>query len=160
ARAHRGGAHARERGLPAAPPSRGQPGHAAAQEVGGQAMKKIEGMLSSAGFKVAIVASRFNAFIVDRLVDGALDALRRTGADDDDLTVCRVPGSFEIPQAAARIVDAGGYDAVICLGCVVRGETPHFDYIAGEATKGVGLVAARASIPVAFGILTTETVEQ
>jgi len=122
--------------------------------------RKVDGMLSAKGLKVAIVASRFNAFIVERLVDGALDALARTGGDADDVTVVRCPGAFEIPQVARKLVERGGLHAVICLGCVIRGATPHFDYVAGEAAKGVGQLAASAKIPVVFGILTTDTIEQ
>ncbi|HZS38513.1 MAG TPA: 6,7-dimethyl-8-ribityllumazine synthase [Polyangia bacterium] len=120
----------------------------------------VDGQLSAKGLKVAIVAARFNAFIVDRLVDGAIDTLERSGASGDDVTVVRCPGAFEIPQVARRVVEAGGFDAVICLGCVIRGATPHFDYVAGEAAKGIGQLGMSAKIPVVFGVLTTETIEQ
>jgi len=120
----------------------------------------VDGQLSAKGLKVAIVAARFNAFIVDRLVDGAVDTLVRSGASGDDVTVVRCPGAFEIPQVAKRVVDAGGFDAVICLGCVIRGATPHFDYVAGEAAKGIGQLGMSAKIPVVFGVLTTDTIEQ
>jgi 6,7-dimethyl-8-ribityllumazine synthase len=123
-------------------------------------MKTIDGQLSAKGLKVAIVASRFNAFIVERLVDGAVDVLTRTGASPDDITVVRCPGAFELPQAARRVVEAGGVDALICLGCVIRGQTPHFDYVAGEAARGIGQLAQTAKIPVVFGVLTTDTIEQ
>jgi 6,7-dimethyl-8-ribityllumazine synthase len=123
-------------------------------------MRQVDGMLSAKGMKLGIVASRFNAFIVERLVEGALDAIVRTGGSADDVTVVRCPGAFEIPQVARRLVETGGFDAVICLGCVIRGATPHFDYVAGEAAKGVGQLAANSRIPVIFGILTTETIEQ
>jgi 6,7-dimethyl-8-ribityllumazine synthase len=123
-------------------------------------MRQVDGMLTAKGLKVAIVAARFNAFIVERLVEGALDALVRTGGSADDVTVVRCPGAFEIPQVARRVVESGGYDAVICLGCVIRGATPHFDYVAGEAAKGVGQLASTARIPVVFGILTTDSIEQ
>jgi 6,7-dimethyl-8-ribityllumazine synthase len=123
-------------------------------------MKTLEGGFSSAGMRFAVVASRFNGFIVDRLVDGAVDALTRTGCDPDKITVVRVPGSFELPQAARKVVESGTADAVICVGCVIRGATSHFDYVAGEAARGIGQVAAAAPIPVTFGVLTTETIEQ
>jgi 6,7-dimethyl-8-ribityllumazine synthase len=120
----------------------------------------VEGALGARGLKVAIVAGRFNAFIVDRLVDGAVDALRRSGADEQDLVVYRCPGSFEIPQVAKRVVERGGVDAVVCVGCVIRGATPHFDYVAGECAKGIGALGLNAKIPVTFGVLTTDTIEQ
>jgi 6,7-dimethyl-8-ribityllumazine synthase len=120
----------------------------------------IEGNLSAAGLKVAIVAARFNEFIVDQLVNGAVDAVVRTGGDADAVTVFRCPGGFEIPQVAKKIVSKGGYDAVVCLGAVIRGSTPHFDYVAGAAARGVANVAADASIPVVFGVITTDTIEQ
>ena len=123
-------------------------------------MKTLDGQLSAKGLKIAIVASRFNSFIVERLVDGALDAIARTGGNADDVTVARCPGSFEVPQVARRLVEHGGYDAVVCLGCVIRGATPHFDYVAGEAAKGVGQLAMTAKVPVIFGILTTDSIEQ
>jgi 6,7-dimethyl-8-ribityllumazine synthase len=120
----------------------------------------VEGKLDAKGRRVAIVASRFNDFIVDRLVAGALDAIQRTGGAAADVTVYRVPGAFEIPQVARRVAEAGGVDAVLCLGCVIRGATPHFDYVAGEAAKGIGQVAQAAGVPVVFGVLTTDTIEQ
>jgi 6,7-dimethyl-8-ribityllumazine synthase len=110
--------------------------------------------------KFALIASRFNAFIVERLVDGAIDAIVRSGGSGDDITVVRCPGAFEIPQVARRVVEHGGFDAILCLGCVIRGATPHFDYVAGEAAKGVGQLAMHAKVPVVFGILTTDTIEQ
>ncbi len=122
--------------------------------------REIDGQLSAKGLKVAIVAARFNAFIVDRLVDGAIDTLERSGASADEITIVRCPGAFEIPQVARRVVEAGNYDAVICLGCVIRGATPHFDYVAGEAAKGIGQLGMSAKIPVVFGVLTTDTIEQ
>jgi len=122
--------------------------------------RTVEGKISSAGLKVAIIASRFNAFIVDRLVDGAVDTLRRTGAKDDDVTVFRAPGSFEIPQVLRRVLDHGGFDAVICLGAVIRGGTPHFEYVATSVTKGISDIANSSSTPVSFGVLTTDTVDQ
>ena len=122
--------------------------------------KLIEGNLQSTGFKFAIVASRFNNFVVDRLLDGALDALKRTGARDEDVTVLRTPGSFEIPALAQKAATGGAYDAVICVGAVIRGGTPHFDYIAAEVTKGIAQVAMAAPVPVVYGVITTDTIEQ
>jgi 6,7-dimethyl-8-ribityllumazine synthase len=122
--------------------------------------RSIDGQLSAKGMKFALIASRFNAFIVERLVDGAIDAIVRSGGASDDITVVRCPGAFEIPQVARRVVEHGGFDAVLCLGCVIRGATPHFDYVAGEAAKGVGQLAMHAKMPVVFGILTTDTIEQ
>ena len=104
--------------------------------------------------------ARFNEEITDELLEGARDCLRAHGAEDGGLDVFRVPGAWELPQAAARIVEAGRHDAVVALGCVVRGETPHFDYICQEASRGLGAVARRGPIPVAFGVLTTDTLEQ
>ena len=122
--------------------------------------KIIEGNLQSTGLKFAIVASRFNNFVVDRLLDGALDALKRTGARDEDVTVIRTPGSFEIPALAQKTAASGGYDAVICVGAVIRGGTPHFDYIAAEVTKGIAQVAMGSPVPVVYGVITTDTIEQ
>jgi 6,7-dimethyl-8-ribityllumazine synthase len=121
--------------------------------------KIIEGNLQSTGLKFAIIASRFNSFVVDRLLEGALDALKRTGARDEDVTVLRTPGSFEIPALAQKAA-AGPYDAVICVGAVIRGGTPHFDYIAAEVTKGIAQVAMTAPMPVVYGVITTDTIEQ
>jgi 6,7-dimethyl-8-ribityllumazine synthase len=121
--------------------------------------KIIEGNLQSTGLKFAIIASRFNSFVVDRLLEGALDALKRTGARDEDVTVLRTPGSFEIPALAQKAA-AGPYDAVICIGAVIRGGTPHFDYIAAEVTKGIAQVAMSAPMPVVYGVITTDTIEQ
>ncbi len=120
----------------------------------------IEGNLQSTGLKFAVVASRFNHFVVERLVDGALDALKRTGARDDDVTVLRTPGSFEIPALAQKAAVGGSFDAVICVGAVIRGGTPHFDYIAAEVTKGIAQVAMAAPVPVVYGVITTDTIEQ
>jgi 6,7-dimethyl-8-ribityllumazine synthase len=122
--------------------------------------KIVEGHLSGAGLRVAIVASRFNAMIVDRLVDGCLEGLRKCGVADDDVTVVRTPGAFELPLAARTCADAGNYDAVITLGAVIRGGTPHFDYVAGAAANGIAHVARDAAVPVVFGVLTCDTVEQ
>ena len=120
----------------------------------------IEGSLSSQGLKVAIVAGRFNSFVVDRLIDGAVDALVRTGASASDITLVRCPGAFELPQVARWMVERGGIDAVICLGAVIRGATPHFEYIANETAKGIAQLAVSSATPVAFGVLTTNTLEQ
>ncbi|MCK5572305.1 MAG: 6,7-dimethyl-8-ribityllumazine synthase [Bacteroidetes bacterium] len=120
----------------------------------------IEGHLSAEGRRFGIVASRFNSLVVHRLLDGTLDCLKRHGADDKKITVVYCPGSFEIPQVTLRLARSNRYDAIICLGCVVRGETPHFDYIAAEVAKGVGEVALQTGVPVSFGVLTTESLEQ
>src|SRR5512139_1553394 len=120
----------------------------------------IEGTLSAAGLRFAIVASRFNGLIVEPLVAGAIDAIVRSGGSADDVTVVRCPGAWELPQVARRVVVRGGVDAVIALGAVIRGATPHFDYVAGEAAKGLANVAANADIPIVFGVLTTDTIEQ
>jgi 6,7-dimethyl-8-ribityllumazine synthase len=122
--------------------------------------KTIEGHLRGDGLRVAIVASRFNALVVDRLIEGALDGLRKTGVDDAAVTVVRTPGAFELPYAAKVCAASGAYDAVICLGAVIRGGTPHFDYVAGAAASGIANVAQGAEIPVIFGVLTCDTVEQ
>jgi len=121
--------------------------------------KVIEGKINAAGLKVGIVVSRFNSFISERLVEGALDALIRNGAKDGDITIVRVPGAFEIP-ATARILGGKGFDAVICLGAVIRGSTPHFDYVASEVSKGVAHVSLESKVPVIFGVLTTDNIEQ
>ncbi len=122
--------------------------------------KTLEGKLVAKGLKFGIVVSRFNNFISDRLLEGALDALRRNGAEEADCVVVRVPGAFEIPLAAKKLVRSGRYDAVICLGSVIRGATPHFAYIATEVTKGIASLTLESEIPVAFGVLTTDTIEQ
>ena len=121
----------------------------------------VEGHLSAADLDFAIIVSRFNEFITARLLDGALDALLRHGASDDRVTVYRVPGSFEIPLLARKLVQsARAGDAMICLGTLIRGATPHFDYIAAEATKGIANTALESGVPVSFGVLTTDTLEQ
>src|SRR5262245_37514449 len=146
------------RAEPGADPQRASRIHRARGEA--DAMKTIDGQLSAKGLRIGIVTARFNAFIVERLLDGALDAIARTGGNADEATVVRCPGAFEIPQVARRLVETGSVDAVICLGCVIRGSTPHFDYVAGEAAKGVGQLAQAARVPVIFGILTTDSIEQ
>lgn len=120
----------------------------------------IEGALNADGLRCAIVASRWNDLIVSRLVGGAQDALIRLGARENDLTLVRVPGSFEIPLAAQKLAASGRYDAIICVGAVIRGETPHFDYIAAEVTKGMAAASMATGIPVTYGIITADTVEQ
>lgn len=122
--------------------------------------KFIEGKLNAEGIKVGIIVGRFNSFIGERLLEGALDALVRHGADDSQITVARVPGAFEIPLAAQKMAQSGKYDALICLGAVIRGSTPHFDYVAAEVTKGIAHVTLGSGVPVAFGVLTTDTIEQ
>jgi len=112
------------------------------------------------GLRVAILAARFNAEVTDRLIEGASRALLARGATDGDIETWRVPGAWELPQAAARAVDAGRFDAVIALGCVIRGETPHFEYVCMEVTLGLGAVARGARIPLAFGVLTTDDLDQ
>jgi 6,7-dimethyl-8-ribityllumazine synthase len=122
--------------------------------------KILSGNLTVENRKFALVASRFNDFIVQHLVDGAVDALVRHGADPEDIDTIWTPGSFEIPQVARRAAATERYDAVICLGCVIRGSTPHFEYVAAEAAKGVAHVAMESRAPVSFGVLTTDTIEQ
>lgn len=123
--------------------------------------KVLEGQLTAQGLKVGIVISRFNEFITSRLLGGALDCLNRHGANtDDDVTVAWVPGSWEIPLVAKKMATSGQYDAVICLGCLIRGTTAHFDYIAAEASKGIGHAMMESEVPVVFGVLTTENIEQ
>lgn len=122
--------------------------------------KYIEGNLKGDGRKLGIVVSRFNSFISEKLLEGALDALTRSGVKDKDIEVARVPGAFEIPLVTQKMAKSGKYDAVICLGVVIRGATPHFDYVAGEVAKGTAQVMLDTGIPVLFGVLTTETIEQ
>ncbi len=123
-------------------------------------LKTIEGKLHADGLKFAIVASRFNDFIVDKLVSGAVDYLLRHGAKNEDLVLVRVPGSFEMPVIVKKIISQNQYDGVICLGAVIRGATPHFEYVAAEVTKGLANIALESIIPIGFGILTTDTLEQ
>jgi 6,7-dimethyl-8-ribityllumazine synthase len=122
--------------------------------------RTIEGNLNAAGHRYALVVARFNHFIVDHLVSGAIDTLIRHGCDRDAITVYRVPGGFELPIAAQRIAHGGQVDAIIALGAVIRGATPHFDFIASEATKGLASVSLEANIPIANGVLTCNTIEQ
>jgi 6,7-dimethyl-8-ribityllumazine synthase len=120
----------------------------------------IDGLLDAKGLKVALIASRFNEFVTERLVEGALDGLVRHGADPKNLTVVKVPGSFELPQVAAKLAAQGNYDAIVALGCLIRGETSHFDLIAASAAKGLAQAAVSSGVPVIFGVLTCDTMEQ
>jgi 6,7-dimethyl-8-ribityllumazine synthase len=122
--------------------------------------KVLEGHLSAAGLRFAIVVSRFNGFITERLLGGAVDALHRSGAAEDLIDVIKVPGSWEVPLVTGELARQHRYDAIVCLACVIRGETPHFDYVAAEIAKGVAHVSADTGVPVAFGVLTTNTLEQ
>jgi 6,7-dimethyl-8-ribityllumazine synthase len=122
--------------------------------------KFIEGKLTAEGLRFGIVLGRFNSFIGERLLEGALDTLIRHGADDAQITVVRVPGAFEIPLTAQKMAQSGNYDALICLGAVIRGSTPHFDYVASEVSKGIAHVSLGTGVPVTFGVLTTDTIEQ
>jgi 6,7-dimethyl-8-ribityllumazine synthase len=120
----------------------------------------LEGNLDATGLKFGIIVGRFNSFIGERLLEGALDAIIRHGGNDADIHVARVPGAYEIPLAARKMAETGRYDALICLGAVIRGATPHFDYVAAEVAKGVAHVSLDSGVPVAFGVLTTDTIEQ
>jgi len=124
------------------------------------AMKVIQGELEAKGLKFGVVVSRFNEFITARLLEGTEDALVRHGAKGDDIEVVRVPGSFEIPLLAKKLAASGKYDAIICLGTVIRGATPHFDYVAAEVSKGIAQASLDTGVPVAFGIITADTIEQ
>jgi 6,7-dimethyl-8-ribityllumazine synthase len=123
-------------------------------------MKHIEGQLQAEGLKFAIIISRFNDFITNKLLDGAVDGLVRHGAVEKDIHIIKVPGSFEIPLAAKKVAEKKQYDAVICLGTIIRGATPHFDYVAAEASKGIATASMETGVPIAFGVLTTDTIEQ
>lgn len=123
-------------------------------------MKTIEGKLTAKGLRFGIVAARFNEFITNKLVSGAVDALTRHGANDEDVTLVWVPGAYEIPMTAQKMSSSKKFDAVICLGTVIRGGTPHFEYVAGEVAKGVAQVGLQTGIPTIFGVLTTENIEQ
>jgi len=122
--------------------------------------KIFEGKISAEDFRFAIIVSRFNDFISSRLVEGALDALNRHGATDEQVALVKVPGAFEIPHAAKKLVESNRYDAIICLGAVIRGSTPHFEYVAAEVSKGIANVGIESKIPVTFGVLTTDSLEQ
>ena len=123
-------------------------------------MRTIEGTLDARGARWAIVASRFNSFITERLIEGAVDALTRHGAEQAGLTLIRVPGAFELPLATKRVAASGQFDAVIAIGCVIRGATPHFDYVAAEVSKGLAQVMLDSGVPISFGVLTTDSIEQ
>ena len=122
--------------------------------------KTLEAHLNAGGKKFAIVVSRFNEFITEKLLSGALDALVRSGAKDSDIQVVKVPGSFEIPLIAKKVAKKKGLDAIICLGAVIRGATPHFDYISAEVSKGIAQVSLESEVPIIFGVITTDTIEQ
>ncbi|HTM47600.1 MAG TPA: 6,7-dimethyl-8-ribityllumazine synthase [Bryobacteraceae bacterium] len=122
--------------------------------------KVIEGGLSSKGLRFAIIVARFNSFITERLLAGALDALARTGCAESDIEIVKAPGSWEMPVIARELALAKRHDAIICLGAVIRGDTPHFDYVAGECAKGLGQIPMQTGVPLAFGVLTTNTLEQ
>ena len=123
-------------------------------------MRTVEGKLIGEGLKFALIVARFNAFISERLLEGALDSLRRKGVREEDLTVVRVPGAWEIPLVAKRLAQSRAHDAIICLGAVIRGGTPHFDYVAAEVSKGIAQLSLDSEVPVTFGVLTTDTLEQ
>lgn len=123
-------------------------------------MKTIEGNLSAQGLNFALIAGRFNDFITQKLIEGAEDCLKRHGADENKITLVKVPGAFEIPVTAEKLAQGKKYDAIICLGAVIRGNTPHFDYISSEVSKGVAAVGMAHTLPVVFGVLTTDTIEQ
>ena len=123
-------------------------------------MKVLEGKLTAEGLRIGIVAGRFNEFITNKLVSGAIDALTRHGASAENMTMAWVPGAFEIPLVAQKMANSGKFDAVICLGAVIRGSTPHFDYVSNEVTKGVAHVGLQTGVPTVFGVLTTDTIEQ
>lgn len=121
---------------------------------------EYEGVLDAKGLKFAIVLSRFNSFIGEKLLEGAIDAIKRHGGDENSIDIVRVPGAFEIPLAAKKMAAKKGIDAVICLGAVIRGGTPHFDYVAAEVSKGVATVSLDSGLPVSFGVITTDNLEQ
>jgi 6,7-dimethyl-8-ribityllumazine synthase len=125
-----------------------------------EGIRTIEGTLDASGLRVGIVAARFNDFIVERLLAGAIDTLVKHGANVADIDVVRVPGAFEMPLAVNKLAAKGRYDSLIALGCVIRGATPHFDYVAGEASRGIGQAGLAHNVPVGFGLLTVETIEQ
>ncbi|WP_130471284.1 6,7-dimethyl-8-ribityllumazine synthase [Candidatus Magnetaquicoccus inordinatus] len=126
----------------------------------GEAGILLEGRLTAQGLRIAIILSRFNSFITERLYEGAMDCLLRHGAQAEEITLIRTPGAFEIPLAAQKAAQSGRYDGVICLGAVIRGSTPHFDYVASEVTKGVAALSLASGLPIGFGVLTTDTIEQ
>ncbi len=123
-------------------------------------MQTIEGTLNSGGARFALVVGRFNSFVTERLLQGALDALKRSGASDENVTLVRVPGAWEIPLTVKALAKTGRYNAIVCLGAVIRGDTPHFDYVAGQSASGIAALALETGLPIVNGILTTNTVEQ
>ncbi|HQH46830.1 MAG TPA: 6,7-dimethyl-8-ribityllumazine synthase [Candidatus Aminicenantes bacterium] len=123
-------------------------------------MKIHEGKLQAKGLKIGIVVSRFNSFLTDKLLDGALDALRKLGAEEADITVCKVPGSFEAPLVVKKLAASGRVDGLVCLGALIRGETPHFDFLAAEVTKGLSQISLETGVPVTMGVLTVDSIEQ
>ncbi|OOC09544.1 MULTISPECIES: 6,7-dimethyl-8-ribityllumazine synthase [Thioalkalivibrio] len=124
-------------------------------------IETLEGQFTDAGGRrFGLLLARFNSLVVERLLEGAVDTLRRHGVADDNMTIARVPGAFELPLAARTMAGSGRYDAIIALGCVIRGSTPHFDYVAGEAAKGLAQVQMEADLPISFGVLTTDSIEQ
>jgi 6,7-dimethyl-8-ribityllumazine synthase len=124
------------------------------------AIKTIEGSLTIQNARFCLVVARFNSFVVESLLDGAIDALKRHGASDADITIVRVPGAFEMPLVLEKLAAKGGYDAIVALGAVIRGGTPHFDFVAGECVKGMAQVTLKYQVPIAFGVLTVDTIEQ
>lgn len=122
--------------------------------------KIFEGSLKADGFRFGVVVSRFNNFLTEKLLEGAVDCIKRHGAKETDICVAYVPGAFEVPYAAARMAKSGKYDAIICLGAVIRGDTPHFDYIASESAKGIAKIALDSNLPVIYGLITADTLEQ
>ncbi|MCW8902316.1 6,7-dimethyl-8-ribityllumazine synthase [Sedimenticola sp.] len=124
------------------------------------AIKTIEGSLTVQSARFCLVVARFNSFVVESLLDGAIDALKRHGASDADITIVRVPGAFEMPLVLEKLATKGGYDAIVALGAVIRGGTPHFDFVAGECVKGMAQVTLKHQVPIAFGVLTVDTIEQ
>jgi 6,7-dimethyl-8-ribityllumazine synthase len=123
-------------------------------------MKEWSGVLKADGLKIGFVVSRFNSMITEKLLEGAVATFKRCGGREEDGVIVRVPGSFEIPIAARRLAKSGNLDAIVCLGCLIRGETPHFDYLSAEVTRGIDQVALEMGLPVSYGVLTTETVDQ
>ena len=123
-------------------------------------LKTLEGDFTGTSGKFALVVGRWNSFVVEHLLEGAVDALRRHGVGDDQMTIVRAPGAFEIPLVCKKVADSGNYDAIVALGAVIRGGTPHFEYVAGECTKGLAQVTMDSGIPVAFGVLTVDSIEQ
>ena len=122
--------------------------------------REIQGHLTVDGQRFAVVVSRFNEFITSKLLSGAIDALKRHGATDDNITAVYVPGAFELPIVTKKLADSGEFDAIVCLGCVIRGQTPHFEYIASEAAKGIAQVGLASGVPTTFGVITSDTLEQ